>query len=69
MLTDSTTGRCLEIEVTPAMLAAGINALCLFDLSQDRPEDIADEIYRSMRTLERGCTTLVDKGLSAFGDA
>ena len=50
------------------MLAAGINALCLFDLSQDRPEDIVDEIYRSMRPLEWGRTTLVDVGLTAFGD-
>ena len=38
----------LEIEVTPAMIAAGLDAFYLFN-SDDDPEVIVGEVYRAIR--------------------
>ena len=38
----------LEIEITPAMMAAGLDAFYLFN-SEDDPEVIVGEVYRAIR--------------------
>lgn len=42
------TGRHLEIEITPAMLSAGIEAACLFNPSEDDLEVMIPAIYCAM---------------------
>lgn len=37
-----------EIEITPEMIAAGVDALCLFEMSQDDLEVIATTVFRAM---------------------
>jgi hypothetical protein len=52
-MNDSTTGLdCNEIKITPEMIEAGVGALCLFDMREDRPDDAVHEVYRAMRLLE-----------------
>lgn len=38
----------LEVDITPEMLSAGIEAACLFDPSQDGFEVMLPYIYRAM---------------------
>jgi hypothetical protein len=42
----------IEIEITPAMIEAGIEAYCLFD-SDEPGEWIVDSIYRAMERAKR----------------
>ena len=57
-----------EFEITPAMLAEGVDALCLFRLSEDQPEDIVEAVFRAMRPLEGRFSPLVDECLPSHGD-
>lgn len=64
------TGRPLtKVVITPEMIEAGADALCLFNLSEDRPEDIAHEVYRAMRLLEGRFAALRGKTLPTFADS
>lgn len=65
---ESATGRRKEIEITPEMIEAGADALCLFNLGEDRPEEIARELYRVMRLLEGRFAALCGEALSAHPD-
>ena len=48
---DSATGRRFEnVEITPEMIEAGIEAISLFKLSEDEFSLILSEIYRAMAT-------------------
>ena len=59
---------CDVVEITPEMIAAGVNALCLFRLSEDCLEEVADEIYRSMRPLEGRSVPAIEEALPNSGD-
>ena len=55
MLSDSTTGRCLEIEITPEMVSAGTNyiihSLALIEpiiSSEDEMSEFACSLFRAM---------------------
>ena len=47
----------LEIEITPEMIAAGVEAFCLFQRG-DPPEDVVAEVYRRMALSERSVPAL-----------
>ena len=55
----------LEIEITPAMLDAGVEAYCLYQRG-DPSEDIVLAIYQSMARLKRRRYTSLSEGGSMF---
>ena len=48
-----------EIEITPAMIEAGIEALCLFIPSEDELSHIVSEVYTAMRDLEAASAKII----------
>ena len=43
----------LGVEITPAMLTAGFDVLCLFDPEAGDAEETAIEVYRAMEAARR----------------
>lgn len=37
-----------EVEITPEMIAAGVNALCDYSLARDRAANIVEAVYAAM---------------------
>ena len=37
-----------EIEITPAMIEAGVRAFCAYDPDIERPRDVVPDIFRAM---------------------
>lgn len=52
-LDDTTALRDRPVEITPAMLSAGVDAYLGFILEDERPETVVTEIYQQMRKAAR----------------
>jgi hypothetical protein len=48
-----------EIEITPAMIEAGVNAFCGVLLDMDPYEEIVCDIYRTMELIRRSTPSSV----------